>query len=233
MPNKSKKKRDEEFGQLIGKLSEWQIPTEALANVHDSARASLNEVKALTEYEDGKISRLLTVVAFLSAVVGAAFTRFASVYRWPSVKAYSHDMSWWLPFCTYAAFFIYVILVTGAVVVLLRAIRPTFNRPASWKNPDKTGLPGSMLFYSKILDVPAGGWGDAFVLLSGQDGAALKAYYAKCYIGEAYLVAEKVADKLRVAAWGVGALIWAMGVLLLFFVLFAATAQIVPASNLP
>lgn len=68
----------DQFSNLLGRLGAWQIPTDAVDRVHDLARASLNEVKALTEYEDGKVSRLLTVITFLSAVVAAVFTRFAS-----------------------------------------------------------------------------------------------------------------------------------------------------------
>jgi putative hydrolase of the HAD superfamily len=58
-------------------------------------------------------------------------------------------------------------------------------------------------------------------------GSELKEYYAKCYIVESYLVAEKVADKLRVLAPGVDALQWAMKILLAFFLLFAATEILV------
>lgn len=88
-----------------------------------------------------------------------------------------------------------------------------------------------MLFYKGILDVTAGQWADAFVQQTDAKGKRLKAYYAKCYIGEAYLVAEKVADKLRIAAPGVGALRWAMGILLVFFFLFALTAQFTPPTK--
>lgn len=92
-------------------------------------------------------------------------------------------------------------------------------------------MPTSMLFYRGILDVSAAQWAEAFVQQTEGKGKKLKAYYAKCYIGEAYLVAEKVADKLRVAAPGVEALRWAMAILLAFFLLFAATAQFVPPTK--
>lgn len=231
MLSKSKEERSSQFKELLVALDKWDIPDEAVDTVHDVARASLNEVKALTEYEDGKVSRLLTIVAFLSAVIGATFTRFASDYRWPGVGTYSPDCTWWLPFSTYLAFFLYVTLVTAAVVVLLGAVKPTFNLPASWKGPGKTGLPTSMVFYRGILDVSAAQWAEAFVQQTDGKGKRLKASYAKCYIGEAYLVAEKVADKLRVAAPGIGALRWAMVILLAFFLLFAATAQFVPPTK--
>jgi len=219
----NKEARGAAFKALLGRLEVWEIPDDAIDRVHDAARASLAEVKALTEYEDGKVSRLLTVVAFLSAVVGAVFTRFASVYSWPKVAGAHIGPDWLLPAATYTAFFVYVLLVTLSVLTVLSAIRPTFNVPATWDGAGRTGLPSSMLFYRGILDVPAPRWGEAFEQLTGKDGKELKRYYAKCYIAEAYLVAEKVADKLEVVSPGIDALRWAMGVLLVFFVLFGAT----------
>jgi hypothetical protein len=213
------------FKALIDRLQAWDIPNDAVDRVHEAARTSLAEVKALTEYEDGKVSRLLTVVAFLSAVVGAVFTRFASDYAWPKMGDAHFGADWLLPIATYTAFFAYAIVVTASVLTLLGAIKPTFNIPATWKGAGHSGLPSSMLFYARILDVPAPQWGEAFQRLTEKDknGTELKQYYAKCYIAEAYLVAEKVADKLQVVDPGIGALRWAMGVLLGFFILFAAT----------
>jgi hypothetical protein len=208
---------------LLDRLHAWEIPDDAIDRVHDAARASLGEVKALTEYEDGKVSRLLTVVAFLSAVVAAVFTRFASDYAWPKIAGVELGPDWLLPAATYAAFFAYIVLVTLSVLKVLGAIRPTFNVPATWKGAGNPGLPSSMLFYQGILDVPAPRWGESFEQLTGKDGKELKRYYAKCYVAETYLIAEKVAIKLEVVSPGIDALRWAMGVLLLFFVLFGAT----------
>jgi hypothetical protein len=228
MPTKAElKARNTRFKALLDEMATWHIPDEAVDTVHDLARASLNEVKGLTEYEDGKVSRLLTVVAFLSAVIGATFTRFASDYAWPDVATYASTIGWWFPFSTYVAFFLYVTTVTVAVVMILGAIKPKFNLPASWSNLDTTGLPSSMLFYKGILDVTARDWACAFIQETGDKGKRLKAYYAKCYISEAYLVAEKVADKLRVVSPGVEVLRWAMMVLFGFFVLYAATGVFV------
>lgn len=214
--------RDAAFGELVRKLEEWKIPPEALDRIHDGAKASLTEVKALTEYEDGKISRLLTIIAFLSAVVGAVFTRFATDYPWPGFQAPATNCLSALTIAAYLAFFAYVLLVTASVLVVLGAVKPQFNVPKSWTNSAREGLPPSMLFYARILDVTAPSWGEAFVKLGTGDGDDLKAYYARCYIAETYLVAGKVADKLRVLSPGVGALRAAMGILLLFFFLFGA-----------
>jgi len=222
----NKKVQDAAFGELMRKLEDWTIPKEALERVHDGARASLAEVKALTEYEDGKISRLLTIIAFLSAVVGAVFTRFATDYPWPGFHALASNGLLALTIAAYFAFFAYVLLVTYAVLVILGAVKPRFNVPKSWTAAGE-GLPKSMLFYERILDISAPSWGDAFVKLGADDGLPLKAHYAKCYIAESYLVAGKVADKLRVLSPGVTALQVAMGILLLFFFLCGANVVLV------
>jgi hypothetical protein len=136
-----------------------------------------------------------------------------------------------LPAVTYLSFFVYVILVTWSVFTILRAIQPTFNVPATWRGPGRTGLPTSMIFYKGILDVSASKWGEAFEALSGENGLDLKRYYAKCYVAEAYLVAAKVAQKLNALRPGISALRGAMRVLIAFFLLFAATIVSVEANH--
>lgn len=229
----TKAESDAAFEALIEQLTAWVIPDDAIDRAHEAARASLAEVKWLTEYEDGKASRLLTVVAFLSAVVGAVFTRFASEYPWPGMGGPYSSPDWLLPVATYATFFVYIVVVTWSVLRVLGAIRPTFNIPATWRGPGQPGLPRSMLFYQGILDVTAPAWGEAFKQLTGTDGKDLKRYYTKCYIAESYLIAEKVATKLAVLSPGINALRWSMSVLLAFFVLFAATIMEIhpPTSN--
>lgn len=154
--------RRKAFEELIRRLHAWTISDDAIDRVHDMARASLNEVKALTEYEDGKVSRLSTVVAFLSAVVGAVFTRFAADYPWPGIQSLDASCASALTVSVYIAFFAYILLVTGSVLVILGAIKPTFNVPDTWTSPGQEGLPSSMVFYRGILDVSAAKWGQAF-----------------------------------------------------------------------
>ncbi|MET4037890.1 MULTISPECIES: hypothetical protein [unclassified Bradyrhizobium] len=220
---------DSGFAELQAKLDGWSIPSDALDRVHDGAKASLAEVKALTEYEDGKASRLLTIIAFLSALVGAVFTRFATDYPWPGFGAFEADRLSALTMATYLAFFIYVVLVTISVLIILSAVKPRFNIPKTWTG-SKADRPPSALFYKGILDVTAPTWGETFKSLgSANKGEDLKAFYAKCYIAESYLIAEKVAVKLRLLQPGVGALQAAMWVLLVFFVLVGANVMLVKA----
>lgn len=221
------KPEDSGFAELQAKLDGWSIPADALDRVHDAAKASLAEVKALTEYEDGKASRLLTIIAFLSALVGAVFTRFATDYPWPGFAAFAADPIWALTMATYLAFFVYVVVVTISVLIIFSAVRPRFNIPKTWVG-SKADRPASTLFYKGILDVTAPTWGETFKSLGSENkGEDLKAFYAKCYIAESYLVAEKVAVKMRLLQPGVGALQIAMWVLLAFFVLAGANVMLV------
>jgi hypothetical protein len=227
--NKNKNASTDQFTQLGVALESWTIPADAIDTVHDLSKISLAEVKALTEYEDGKVSRLLTVAAFLSAVVGTVFTKYWGSYHWSSVCDYSTTLGWWLPFLTYTAFFLYIVLVGCSIVILLKAIRPSFNIPASWKVKGARSTPTSMLFYKGILDVNATTWGNAFIAQTGTDGKPLKSIYAKCYIAEAYLVAEKVGIKLRLADPGVQILRYSILALMAFLVLVGATILLVPS----
>ena len=231
MIGKGKRPSDTGFGELLAKLEAWTIPTDALDRVHEGAKASLAEVKALTEYEDGKASRLLTIAAFLSAAVAAVFTRFATDYPWPGFGAVDTDPLSALTIATYAAFFAYVLLVTVSVLIILSAVKPQFNIPKTWTAGSKADRPPSMLFYKGILDVTAPTWGEAFIGLGTNKGEDLKAYYAKCYIAESYLFAEKVADKLRLLSPGVATLQAAMWVLVVFFTLSGANVILVKTSN--
>ena len=236
-PSVSKRRADAEQAEikkLAEQLQAWTVPEGAIDRVHDAARASFAEVKALTEYEDGKASRLMTVVAFLSAVVAAVFTRFATDYSWPGLSEMGLTPGWLLPAATYATFLIYVLLVTWSVFRILDAIRPSFNLPSSWKEAAASRQqPESMLFYRGILGVTASDWGGNFAAMAGEDGQALKASYAKNYVMEAYLIAGKVAIKLAALEPGIRHLRWAMGVLLVFFGLFGATLLAVEPTRVP
>ena len=150
MSGKGKRPQDTGFKELIEKLDAWQPPSDALDRIHEGAKASLAEVKALTEYEDGKASRLLTIVAFLSAVVGAVFSRFATEYPWLGFGAFEIDPLSALVAATYIAFFAYVLLVTISVLIILSAVKPRFNIPKTWTG-SKADRPASTLFYKGIL----------------------------------------------------------------------------------
>ncbi|RWK56805.1 hypothetical protein [Mesorhizobium sp.] len=60
----------------------------------DLARESLDEVKALTDYRDGKATRLLTIITFLSALAGVLFGKLADLYPLHASLA-QPEATWW------------------------------------------------------------------------------------------------------------------------------------------
>ena len=61
-------------------LEKMSAPEMSLDDAIELAKASLDEVKAQTEYQDQKAMRLLTVTTFLSALSGALFVNFSANY---------------------------------------------------------------------------------------------------------------------------------------------------------
>jgi hypothetical protein len=194
------------------------------------ARASLDEVKGLTEYEDAKVGRLLTIVAFLTALSGAVFARFSSTYGLPRWAQITNDSTYFWPTLTYALFGAYSVIVAISAFVIFGAIKPTFNEPGQWR-ARSAGPPKSMNFYARILDANPEVWGQTFVDLTGNGSKGpdkLRARYAKDYIFEAYLVAEKVADKLQKVEPAVKWLQRSMLVLAGFIVSYLLTLIVLP-----
>lgn len=162
------------------------------------ARESLDEVTAQTDYQDGKATRLLTIVTFMSAFSGLAFNRLADGYpvsmitwteRWPSMNSV-------LVFLSYTLFAAFALLATAGALVTFHAIRTRFRYP---REAAKDKKPSSMLFWIGISRTQPDQWGKAFVDQNDPKkiSADLKAEYMKNYIAETYLIAAKVADKVR------------------------------------
>lgn len=162
------------------------------------ARESLDEVTAQTDYQDGKATRLLTILTFMSAFSGLAFNRLADGYpvsmitwteRWPSVNSV-------LVFSSYALFAAFALFATSGALVTFHAIRTRFRYP---REAAKDSKPGSMLFWMGISRTQPDRWGKSFVDPTDPNkiSAELRIEYLKNYIVETYLIAAKVADKLR------------------------------------
>ena len=123
-------------------------------------------------------------------------------------------------------------MVAISAFVVFGAIRPTFNEPAQWKTRSDEA-PKSLNFYARILDANPRVWGQTFIDLTDQTGEpnALMARYAKDYIFESYLVAEKVAHKLQKIAPAVKWLQRSMLVLAGFIITYLITLIVLPASS--
>ena len=216
---------------LLELLRQWEIPHGRERAVHDLALASLAHVKGSTEYDDARA--LLTIVAFLTALAGAVFTRFSSAYqlpRWQQITA-NGDLLW--PALTYALFGAYAVLVAVSAFVIFGAMKPTiFGQAGSGAGGPRTD---SLTFHAQLLDIHPRVWGQSFIELAGEPHSTcdkLTAQYAKQYILETYVVAEKIALKLRKAAPGVRGLQMSMLFLAAFILSYGATLVFVAQASL-
>ena len=205
---------------LVELLREWKIPAGREEAVHDMALASLDQVRASGEYDNAKA--LLTIVAFLTALAGAVFNRFSATYDLPRWYEMVRNWNYVWPALTYAMFGAYAVIVAGSAFSIFGAMKPTFSRP----NVSRAGRPAVMGFHERLLDTHPRVWGESFVELTGDTTSApdnLKAQFAKQYILETYLVAEKVALRMKKAAPAVRWLQLSMLFLAGFIVSYGAT----------
>ena len=212
---------------LVELLHEWEIPHGREQVVHDLALASLGQVKGSTEYDDARA--LLTIVAFLTALAGAVFNRFSSTYELPRWYQLASNARYLWPALTYAMFGAYAVLVAISAYVIFGAMKPTMFGERG--RGTRTGDPESMTFHAQLLDTHPRAWGESLIELTGHStGDRLTAQYAKQYILETYLVAEKIALKLRKAAPAVRWLQLSMLFLAGFIVSYGATLVFVAPS---
>jgi hypothetical protein len=184
---------------LVELLSAWEIPEGSEQAVHDMALAGLSQVKGSTEYDDARA--LLTIVAFLTALAGAVFTRFSSTYELPSWSQMATSSNYLWPALTYAMFGAYAVIVAISAYVIFGAMKPTTEQIDRPSRHNRT--PQVLNFHGRIAGTRPEAWGQNFVDLTtvgagGRD--TLTAHYAKHYILETYLVAEKIDFKLKKAA---------------------------------
>jgi hypothetical protein len=203
-------------------------PENELDAALDRARESLDEVKGLTDYQDGKATRLLTIITFLSALSGVLFARLAESYPL-HVAIGRAGTGWWstsLVVASYLAFAAFVLLAICGALVTFHAIRTRFRYP----DTRQPGRNKSYLFYRSILEVSPDQWASSF--LSAGDRTKLtpdlKLRYFRNYVVESYLVAAKVADKLRYLEPAQALQHLAIRVLLIWLVLYALTLAMVP-----
>lgn len=214
-------------------LQHLSPPQEELEEVFSRARETLDEVKGLTEYQDGKATRLLTIITFLSALSGILFGQLATAY--PLLAAIARpDARWWdvsLVIGAYLGFAVFALLAICGALVTFHAIRSRFRYPAA-------PLPGrakSFLFYRSILEVPPGEWAGSFVRSTDRTKLArdLKLKYFRNYVVESYLIAAKVADKVRYLEPAQSLQSYAIRMLVAWLVVFALTIAVVPPVEKP
>jgi hypothetical protein len=190
------------------------------------AKASLNEAKAQTEYQDQKATRLLTVTTFLSALSAGLYAAFTTAHP-VSAIADNGQFAEILQIVAHLAFLAFVLAVLGGMLITFHATRTQFKYPESATVERQDGLTRSFLFFREIVGVTPAAWANSFVTpattAKGKPAlrADLKVEYLKNYVNEAYLIAAKTADKLRFLEPAQSLLAWALRCLLLFVALIA------------
>lgn len=223
--------RERSFDGLRNLLAAWTIPSEVANGVRERARESLDEVKALIDHFDNLGSRMLTVVAFLTAAASFLFQRFAADHAWPKVLALHPGPV--VVLATYVVFITFVVLVAIAARQVFGALVPRFTEPSAFQRSGDTATePYSPLFYKGILSVCPEQWGAFFEAITEDSNPASKrpdkldAFYAKSSIFETYLVASDVEKKVAAFNVAIKALGWALWALIAFLVLFFLTIVI-------
>lgn len=199
-----------------------------LDSVLGHARESLDEVKALTHYQDGKATRLLTIITFLSALAGVLFGNLANLYPLHASLA-QPEATWWhlvLLCIAYLGFAVFALLAVCGAVVTYHALRARFRYPKT--SPD--GRAKSFLFYRGILAVPPSEWATSYVATDDRTKLAgdIKLRYFQNYVIESYLIAAKVADKVRYLVPAQAILAMATRVLVFWLLVYAVTFALVP-----
>ncbi len=187
---------------------------DALEDALKVARESLDEVTAQTDYQDGKATRLLTILTFMSAFSGLAFNRLAdgyplSIISWAGIGS---SFNSGLVVVSYLLFAAFALLATSGALVTFHAIRARFRYPRA---AAKDSPPASMLFWMGISRTQPDRWAKAFIDPADTKNVApeLRIEYLRNYIVETYLIAAKVADKVRflepaqrIQSWAIKAL---------------------------
>lgn len=218
--------------EMAGEAGEWGkiARSDELKAVLDLARQSLNEVKAQTEYQDGKATRLLTVATFLSALSGALFTRFVDSYPFPDV-ARVNSFSQCLIIAAYAVFGVSILAGLSGAIVIFHATRTRFKYPEQASAVKQDRLPKSFLFFRAVIEVRPKAWMRAWVDNSyspphiQQD---VGGRYLSNLVSETYLISAKTADKLRYLEPAQALLAWSLRLLFFWILLLAPIAVFIP-----
>jgi hypothetical protein len=207
-----------------------------LDKVIELARASLNEAKAQTEYQDQKATRLLTVTTFLSALSAGLYAAFNTAHPIGAIYA-NGCVAALVQILTHLAFLAFVLAVLGGMLITFHATRAQFKYPDTATVERQDASTRSFLFFREMVGVTPAAWANSFVTPAADEGGKptlrpdLKVEYLKNYVGEAYLIAAKTADKLRFLEPAQSLLAWALRCLLLFVALFALVNAIWQGSS--
>lgn len=138
----------------------------------------------------------------------------------------------------YVSFAAFVLLAVCGALVIFHATRTHFKYPKSDGLPNGNRGPSSVLFYAGIVGTKPDDWARTFLTPEVEPvswDSEIRARYVRNYIVESYLVAAKVADKLRYLQPGQNLLLWSIRALFAFVLSLACVIGFVsprePASK--
>lgn len=212
-------------GWVFGETDDHNVAAAA-----EWARQSLDEVKQQTEYQDQKATRLLTVTTFQTAFAGAAFLRFSEAFPLARVAGRA-DILALVTALAYLSFGLFIVCSTCGALITFHATRTRFKYVPGKLIARAGAKPRSRIFFREITNVTPGAWSEAFVIQCAEGAKhsirpELAADYLRDLVGEAYLVACKTADKLRLLDPAQRFLAAAMRCLLLWIVTIALLAML-------
>lgn len=119
------------INRVVESLSRLEANGVDLAEGLARGRETLDEVKTLTEYQDQKATRLLTIITFLSALSGILFARFVASYPLrPTLEQFGAvSVEWSLIVATYALFGVFAFLAICGALITFHATRTQFRYP--------------------------------------------------------------------------------------------------------
>lgn len=150
----------------------------------DQAKASYTEAKAATEYQDQKVARLLTILAFLTAAAATIFAKFIDIYAINTSDR--PTLANILIYSIYGGFGIYFLVIAAGALTTFYATQTRFAIPE-----DKDFK--SLLFFRGITSHTPEEWGKEFSL-SEKD---ICTKYIEHYVIETYLIAVKTDIKVQ------------------------------------
>lgn len=211
--------------------------SEELDAAIDLAKQSLAEVKAQTEYQDQKATRLLTVTTFLSALSGALFIRFEDAYPIETIRVQSFGAAALIS--GYVAFAAFIIASLSGALVTFYATRSRFKYPPYQTTEEQDKDPESLLFFGGLIRSRPRAWIKGWVARGADDDLGdnatirddLKQRYFQHLVGETYLVAAKTADKLRYLEPAQNILAISLRCLFVWLILLMVIAAFVPSTK--
>jgi len=187
------------------------------------AKASYEEVKAATEYQDQKTARLLTIMAFLTAAAGTVFAKMIDKFPLQPIS----ELTWQAIIVPvfYIVFVLFFLMVVTGALISFYAMQTRF---VTTKEAEVvTDKMRSFFFFKQIASTEPAVWARSFCAIPKD----LVTLAVKHYVVETYLIAFKASDKVRYLHPAQKLLQNAIKVLIAWTIILVIAASTVPMQD--